>query len=413
MAGKFLNELATRFLDGDRSRLVIIPGNHDVCWNTAYASMKPVAESEYPSDIHRALTEPDSRYRWSWKKRTLFQIHDEALYSQRLAAYWDFAENFYNGVALPIPIDRARAFQLFELDQRRIVVAAFDSTHGNDCFGYSGAIPTGAVARCNLHLRDAGHDYRLRLAVWHHSLQGPPAKDDYMDVSQIHEMTGLRFQLGMHGHQHLAEATTHYVYLGESQSMAVVSAGSLCAGSRELPRGINRQYNVIVINDGYLTGRVHVREMAEGSQFKRKDNGAFRQGYVDIAWQSNTDMAGRLVNASHRNDRRSIAAAEDALKRSNAREALSLLDGIELSPGSYARSIAMRAAHASSDWKRLADIVRKPASLEEGVWLITALINTGAFKDAKTELDKQTEIDPGTRRGLQERISTAQALRQQ
>jgi len=68
----------------------------------------------------------------------------------------------------------------------------------------------------------------LRVAVWHHSVRGSPLREDYMEVGQILEMVGLRFQLGMHGHQHVAEAATHYVHLSETQSMAVASAGSLC-----------------------------------------------------------------------------------------------------------------------------------------------------------------------------------------
>ena len=35
VAEGFLSELCDRFLDGDRSRMVLIPGNHDVCWNTS------------------------------------------------------------------------------------------------------------------------------------------------------------------------------------------------------------------------------------------------------------------------------------------------------------------------------------------------------------------------------------------
>lgn len=412
VAGAFLDELAKRFLDGDRSRLVTIPGNHDVCWNTAFAAMERVADADCPPNIYQALTEPDSRYRWSWKERALYRIADEARYAQRLSAYWDFVEKFYEGVALPAPIDRTRPFQLFELDERRIVVAAFDTTHGNDCFGYSGSIPAGAVARCNLNLRDAGHDYKLRMAVWHHSLQGPPAKDDYMDVSQVHEMTGLRFQLGMHGHQHLAAATTHYVYLGESQSMAVVSAGSLCAGSRELPRGVNRQYNVVVLNDDYRSGRVHVREMAEGSQFTRKNSGAFSQGYVEISWQAAIDLAGRPIDANLQNERRAVLAAEDALQGGDPQKALSLLDGVALSQSSHARSVATRAALALPDWHRVVDIIDQPQSAEEAIWLTTALTKTGDPDQAKAVLDRQTEIDPGTRRELDAQITTARLLRQ-
>ena len=34
-----LGQLATQFLGSDRSRLVIVPGNHDVDWNRSRASM--------------------------------------------------------------------------------------------------------------------------------------------------------------------------------------------------------------------------------------------------------------------------------------------------------------------------------------------------------------------------------------
>jgi 3',5'-cyclic AMP phosphodiesterase CpdA len=40
VADEFLDELVKRFLDGDRSRVVIIPGNHDVDWNTALEAME-------------------------------------------------------------------------------------------------------------------------------------------------------------------------------------------------------------------------------------------------------------------------------------------------------------------------------------------------------------------------------------
>ena len=57
--------------------------------------------------------------------------------------------------------------------------------------------------------------------------------------------------------------------------MAVISAGSLCAGNKELPRGVNRQYNLIVIDNNFTHARVHVREMGDGEQFTRKRSGEF------------------------------------------------------------------------------------------------------------------------------------------
>jgi hypothetical protein len=42
--------------------------------------------------------------------------------------------------------------------------------------------------------------------------------------------------------------------------MVVVSAGSLCAGTCDIPRGVSREYNVIEIDPSYAKARVHVRE---------------------------------------------------------------------------------------------------------------------------------------------------------
>ena len=51
VAEEFLAELGERFLDGDRSRVIIVPGNHDVDWNTAFAAMTPVAEDDIPKNL--------------------------------------------------------------------------------------------------------------------------------------------------------------------------------------------------------------------------------------------------------------------------------------------------------------------------------------------------------------------------
>lgn len=217
VADGFLTALCKRFLDGDKSRMVVVPGNHDVCWNTSHVAMERVPAAEYPKDLYGALIEPDSSYRWSWAEQTLYRIADMTAYGQRMGYYWDFVEAFYKDVNLPVPIDRARGFQLFELCNRRILAAAFDSITGNDCFGYSGAIPRGAVGQCAMDLRDAGRSYELKIAVWHHSIQGPPIRSDYMDASQIQEMIGHGFQLGLHGHQHIAATLTQLVHLDDGQ----------------------------------------------------------------------------------------------------------------------------------------------------------------------------------------------------
>jgi hypothetical protein len=410
VAEDFLDHLTRRFLNGDRSRLIIVPGNHDVCWNTSFASMERI-ESEYPTNVRKALTEPDSNYRWSWKELALYKIQDKNVYKNRLSAYWNFVESFYADVQLLKPIDRNRGFQLFELHDRKIIVVAFDSISNNDCFSYSGKIPQGAIARSALELRDIRHSYDLRLAVWHHSIHGPPLQDDYMEIGQVHEMVGLGFHLGIHGHQHVAEATTQYIHLSESQAMAVVSAGSLCAGSNELPRGVNRQYNLIVIEDDMRRARVHVREMVEGGQFSRKNNGAFLQGFVELGWQSTTDIMGREVNASEINIRHAILQADEALHMGDPQEAINLLKSFELPPGSYARNIFFQAALKTSDWVTLIDKIDEPHSAEEAVYLISALTHLGKLDQASTLISSNFDIDEATRKDLEAKIEIKRIMR--
>ena len=411
VARDFLDHLVRRFLAGDRSKLVLVPGNHDVCWNTSFHAMQRVPDAEYPTDLRAALVEPDSTYRWSWKERALYRIGNFDAYKRRMYFYWDFVEDFYAGIPLLKPIDRTRGYQLFELHNRQIIVAAFDSIHGNDCFGYSGAIPRGAVARCNLDLRDIPHSYDLRIAVWHHSIQGPPLREDYMEVGQIHEMVGLRFQLGLHGHQHVAAAATHYVHLSETQSMAVASAGSLCAGARELPRGVNRQYNVVVIEDDFRRARVHAREMVEGEQFSRKSNGAFVEGFIELSWQTPVDTAGRPIDPREENIRRAALSAEDALHAHDPRGALRLLDGVLLTVGSHARRIAIQAALETDEPALIVKTIDEPTTIEEAIILISALVRASDLDRAAIILEQFSDIDSATRKELKDKIEIKKAMK--
>ena len=412
VADDFLTALCARFLDGDRSRMVLVPGNHDVCWNTSRRAMEQVPDTEYPNNLYGALMKSDSVYRWSWSEQSLFRIADMAAYEQRMGYYWDFVESFYMDITLPVPIDRARGFQFFECCDRRIVVSTFDSIAGNDCFGYSGTIPRGAVGRCAMALRDFGHSYDLKIAVWHHSIQGPPTRSDYMDVSQVHEMIGHGFQLGLHGHQHIAGTQTQFVHLDPSRSMAVVSAGSLCAGAGEMPRGVNRQYNIIVIENGFIHARIHVREMAEGEQFTRKRNGAFLQGFVEVSWQPSIDIMGRQRDPQEDNARRATIDAEEALRDGRPDDAVQALSGVDVSSSSYARKLMIDALVLQRDWPRLTVVLQNPSTVEEIITLVSALVEINKFDDAQTRLDAATEVDAATRSALQDKLEAKQMMRQ-
>ena len=80
-------------------------------------------------------------------------------------------------------------------------------------------------------------------------------------MEHVHTLIDYGFRLGFHGHQHRSELVLHELGIPEYGSLAVVSAGSLAAGRAELPRGVNRQYNLVELNDDLTGGRLHVREI--------------------------------------------------------------------------------------------------------------------------------------------------------
>ena len=387
-AKDFLARLADRFLAGDRSQLVLIPGNHDVCWNTSRSAMEKLNEGDTPSNFADLLQQPGGDYRWSWKERTSYRINDLTLYERRLDAYWDFVNDFYKGYDFPLPIDRPRGFQLFELDEKRILVASFDSTFGNDCFGYAGDIAPGVIARCSLAIRDLPRTYAMKAAVWHHSIEGPPMRQDYMDVSHVKEMAAYGFQIGFHGHQHVGATQTRSIHLNEEHAMAIVSAGSLCAGSRELPRGVNRQYNVVVIEDDFRAGRVHAREMGDAGQFSRKVNGEFALGYAQIGWKAQTNAVGQAVHADEDNIRKTVLKAEADLRSGFPETVLIELTEDTIAKSAYARKIATEAALAVKDWHYLVQLLEGTEDDIELALLASAFIEVKDWVRSNETIEK-------------------------
>lgn len=349
-----LESLADRFLDGDHARVVIVPGNHDVEWNVAYAAMQVVDEADLSSNIRPSDFGPTKDLRWNWKERKAYRIVDFNAYNKRLKHYRNFIGKFYSEVSLAYSLDTDSDYWLFELYNGRIGIAAFNSCEGNDCFAYHGSISERSLARAHIDLYDRSPHYDLMMAVWHHNVEGPPGATDYMDIATVYNLIGYGFRLGLHGHQHRAQTSNRILRIPQQEPMAVISAGSLCAGPAELPTGVNRQYNVLEISDDCSSVRVHVREMAIGNVFapaRRAEFGA--QSYIDIP-------LGKPLSAAfpHRNSNESlIFDAEGAISEGNPQRALELLNRVATPSGSYARSLAIKAGTVAKEWTIIVGIV--------------------------------------------------------
>lgn len=385
VAHDFLVSLVDCFLNGDRTKIIIVPGNHDIDWNIAYSSMESVTDDTIPLNLPLALFERGSPYRWDWKSRNLYKIKDAHRYDRRLAAFWNFFERFYsgnNGLLKVAPWSNAN---LYSLDNGNIGVAAFNSCVGNDCFAFHGEISREAVAQAHLDLKELG-PWKLRIAVWHHDIEGPPLRSDYMDLEIVRGMIGRGFRLGLYGHQHRVQITPHHAHLLNQETMVVASAGSLCAGRSELPMGALRGYSIIEIRDDYSGARVHVREMRIANLFSRAVLRDFEgRSYIDLGWTTPLDAAGRPESPSDAVRVATLRKAEDALRGQNDPvEALRLLSTIDVTNDAFGRRLLVEAAAAREDPLMLIEVMGEPQTIDELVKLVSAHISAGAYEKAES-----------------------------
>lgn len=380
--------LADTFLGGDRSKLVMIPGNHDVDFNQSFASMAVVNTRKENVKGLLFSNKPDNPHRWNWNQAKLYHIVNARAYEDRFRYYCEAFSKFYDGVALAYPVDPSDYTNLFELDGGQIVVAAFNSCSGNDCFNYIGDIPQSEVAKCHLRINQSGKQYALKMAVWHHDVSGPPRRNDYMDSAIVKLMIDRGFRLGLHGHQHKANASPEWVYTARRTSMVVVSAGSLCAGTFDIPRGVSREYNVIEIDQSYTKARIHVREAKVSNIFAAGrfiDIGG--ESYVDVEWIPEESALLGAIGAAVEPAVARVARIEALIANGQAVNAVAELDADRHSLGQYGHMLLTKALSDAKDWPRLSRHLASPSSAEEVILLVTAMVKQKQWQPAKDLLN--------------------------
>ena len=409
----FLGELANMLFEGDRSQVVICPGNHDVDWCQARASMELVPEDEIPRDVYRELAAPGSRLRWDWNECALYRIVDVATYDGRMDKYWSFLNRFYCDVDILRLPESGEEPLLVELFDRRVLVAAFNSCDANDCFRRRAEINREAAARMHLDLR-RGWEYDLRIAVWHHNTAGPPSADDYLHMEQVHMLIEYGFQLGLHGHQHRSELRLHQLRLPEYGSLAVLSAGSLAAGRAELPRGANRQYSIVELCEDLTGARLHLREVEAGTQFGPRRLNAFGgHSYSDITWHAAPSIVGTIVDGGRLNLSTTVNEAEAAFKAGDDDHVLALLRPIVARLDAYGRALLADAACRAEQWRVLVEDLLPPATIGEIAVVVRAAVRLGDFELARSTVrEKGGDLGlPGPQQAeLLEWIATEEAI---
>ena len=264
-AQDFLLKLTDAFVEGNRNRVVVIPGNHDVSYPNSFASMKklPMSEKrkgELIKEYVRVLFSPGTTFRWSWESLEFYEINDGKRYRERLVAFSKFYTAFYIG-RRQYSIEPAEQFDLFDYPELNLTVAAFNSCFNNDPLNKQGAIHPDCIARAVGILRGRSYRGRLLLAVWHHNTSGGPSSFDYMDADTLQVLIDSGFSVGFHGHQHKARFIDERFEFGGDRKITVVSAGTLCGGPTSLPSGHPRAYNLLTLDMANWRGRLHQRAM--------------------------------------------------------------------------------------------------------------------------------------------------------
>lgn len=254
----FLDDLTDRFVAGNKGRIVIVPGNHDISDYHFRQSLKAI---EILPSINGELVEqlfaPNSFLRWSWTEFALYKIEDMKMYRKCLAAFCDFYSGFYEEKR-SYSTDPAKQCDIFDFPDWGITIAGFCSCYNNDLFNKQGAISPDCIADVGNRLRDPSYQERLRIAVWHHNIEGPPQKMDYMDPDIAQNLIDGGFSLGFHGHQHKPQFLDTRFHHGPERRIAIIGTGTLCGNA---PFRFGRTYNLVELDTEEKMGRLHVREM--------------------------------------------------------------------------------------------------------------------------------------------------------
>lgn len=262
----FLTGLVREFLNEDKSRILIVPGNHDISFPHSRNSMIPEPETNKISNsLYFRGNHP--HIRWDWKDFSFYKISDDEQYKNRFDLFKEFYDDFYNGLRT-YPDNPSLSAELYSFEDDKVSFALFNSCMQTDHLNDTAGIDEDAIVSIIPMLRSNYNRGFLNIAVWHHHFYGAPRETNYMDRELINKMSHSYIQIGLFGHQHISQVAEFYggdLALGDSpenQRLLLISSGTLFGGKKEIPDGCRRQYNVIEVEkkNGIADIKIHVRE---------------------------------------------------------------------------------------------------------------------------------------------------------
>nr|VFJ44773.1 MAG: 3',5'-cyclic AMP phosphodiesterase CpdA [Candidatus Kentron sp. FM]VFJ52131.1 MAG: 3',5'-cyclic AMP phosphodiesterase CpdA [Candidatus Kentron sp. FM]VFK07624.1 MAG: 3',5'-cyclic AMP phosphodiesterase CpdA [Candidatus Kentron sp. FM] len=246
----------------DASRVVVVPGNHDVDWD--------LSEDAYPFIPKRKLPTKLLEGRYIPAGETGTRVRDDEKYQKRFAP---FDEHFYRHVypGERYPLEEAEQFLWRENPEERILFLGLNSCWQID-HHFTGRASIDALALSNAldRLNEDREKYHgwLKIAVWHHPVTGRGAMNaDFMQQLAVHG-----FRICLHGHIH--EAMEGFHQYDDTRKIHIVGAGTFGAPAKKQITGIPLQYNLLTLDPATGEMRVDTRK-------KEKPHGAWS---ADARW---------------------------------------------------------------------------------------------------------------------------------
>lgn len=405
-AESFLSALADIFVAGNRDRVVIVPGNHDVNFYEVTASLKEItfvgdnaaAVGVIAEHVNR-LNAPDSMLRWSWKTLSFSEVVDKERYLRRFQAFADFYQSFYGG-SREYSVQPDRQYDLFDYPDLGITIVGLNSCYNNDPLNRVASIHPDCIAAAARELRDGRYRGRLRIALWHHSTNGPPGQIDHLDPDFLQVLADCGISLGLHGHQHRPQLIDERYQFGEDRKITVISAGTLCGGPGALPTGHSRSYNLIEVDLTNLSGTTHIRQMKNDSF----DSPIWGPGAVPSNMQSFINFKIQPPsNVGNNSTPVMLAEAEEKLSTGAPEEAVKILKPL-LATSDLARRLLLEALVVSGSPSEIVEHFNPPRSPSEFVFLADAMWEMGDVKQLQALITGQ-EISGSTDPAIVETVS--------
>jgi hypothetical protein len=353
--------LADRFFDGDRERIILAPGNHDVSMPHVAQAIRPVdipSEADKKRILIQKIFEHESVYRLNLPELSVYEIINQELYNQRFEPYANFYERFYGGCRKfsLVPEDQ---YSIHEFPNLGVCIVSLSSCLDNDLFNRTGAISVEAITRAMDEIAQKKNGY-IVIGVWHHSIQGGPKENDYIDSDFLRLLMDSNCSIGMHGHQHRSGLLENRFSPDVQRQISVISAGTLCGGPRSLPVGRMRGYNVVVLDRATGVGTLHVRMMSN-SDFSSP---IWERGYVSEFGGSSINFDFKKEEPAETLNVFQLAGEADVLiQKGQAKEAYEIIKDNLGNP--WVREVAVRALTSLGDWDKLVDLVYPPSSVAD------------------------------------------------